>query len=61
MLAATALGLGGVWVGAFDDDAARRVLGCDELLPVAILPLGYPAEEPGPVPRRPLEDLVHDL
>lgn len=61
MLAATALGLGSVWVGAFDNGAVRRVLGCDDVLPVAILPLGYPAEEPGPAPRRPLEDLVHDL
>jgi nitroreductase len=38
MLAATALGLGTVWVGAFDDAAVRRVLGCHDLLPVAILP-----------------------
>jgi nitroreductase len=60
MLAATALGLGTVWVGAFDDAAVQRVLGCHALLPVAILPIGYPAEEPEPTPRRSLADLVHD-
>jgi len=60
MLAATALGLSTVWVGAFDDAAVQRVLGCHDLLPVAILPIGYPAEEPEPAPRRSLTDLVHD-
>jgi nitroreductase len=61
MLAATALGLSTVWVGAFDDAAVRRVLGCPDLLPVAILPIGYPAEEPKPTPRRSLADLVHEV
>ncbi|MCE5311060.1 MAG: nitroreductase family protein [Acidobacteriales bacterium] len=59
MLAATALGFGTVWVGAFDDAAVERVLGRDDLLPVAILPIGYPGEKPEPTPRRPLADLVH--
>ena len=49
MLAATALGLGTVWVGAFDTAAVQRVLGCPDLLPVAILPVGYPAEEADPM------------
>ena len=61
MLAATALGLSTVWVGAFDDAAVQRVLGCPDLLPVAILPVGYPAEEPEPTPRRSLADLVHEV
>jgi nitroreductase len=60
MLAATALGLATVWVGAFDDAAVQRVIGTRDLLPVAILPIGYPAEEPEPTPRRSLRDLVHD-
>ncbi len=59
MLAATALGLGTVWVGAFDDDAVKRVLDCGDLLPVAILPVGHPAEAPEAAPRRSLTDLVH--
>ena len=60
MLAATALGLGTVWVGAFDDVAVQKVLGTRDLLPVAILPIGYAAEEPEPTPRRSLSDLVHE-
>ena len=58
-LAAVDLGLATVWVGAFDDDGVRRVIGVGpELPPVAVLPLGYPAEEPPPTPRRPLKRLV---
>jgi nitroreductase len=59
MLAATALGLGTVWIGAFDDGQVARVLGLRDLLPVALLPIGYPAEAPEPAPRRSLADLVH--
>jgi len=59
-LAAATLGLASVWVGAFDDGAVRQAIGVeDNLLPVAILPVGYPAEKPQPTSRRPLSDLVH--
>ena len=47
-LAATALGLASVWVGAFDDAAVRRAVGVGkDLLPVAILPIGYAGEKAG--------------
>jgi len=59
MLAATDRGMGSVWVGAFDEREVRRALAIpDDLLPVALLPVGYPAESPTPKPRRPLRDLV---
>lgn len=62
MLAATALELGSVWVGAFDPTAVRRVVGAAEhLLPVAILPVGYPGETPEPTSRRPIAELVRLL
>lgn len=62
MLAATALGLATVWVGAFHDDEVRRAIrGSDEVIPVAILPIGYPAEKPEPTSRRPIEDLAHEI
>ncbi len=51
-LAAVALGLGSCWIGAFDDDAVRQVVG--------ILPIGVPADMPEPRERRPLSDLVHE-
>ena len=61
-LAATALGLAGVWVGAFDDDAVRDAIGVvQELLPVAILPIGYAGEEPEESSRRSLTSLVHRI
>jgi len=60
-LAATALGLGSVWVGAFDDAAVAEILNVQPpLRPVALLPVGYPAESPSPRQRRPLEDIVHE-
>jgi nitroreductase len=62
MLAATAQGLATVWVGAFDDDEVRRILGAPRgIRPVAILPVGYAAEKPEAPERRSLDDLVHWL
>ncbi|MFQ6016251.1 MAG: nitroreductase family protein [Anaerolineae bacterium] len=61
-LAATALGLGSVWIGAFSDEAVSRVVGAPgDLIPVAILPIGYPAERPGRTSRRTIADLVHEI
>jgi len=61
-LAATALGLASVWVGAFNDKAVREAIGTGEdLLPVAILPIGYPGEKPEPTSRRSLASLVHRI
>ena len=60
MLAAQELGLSTVWVGAFQEEPVRQAAKIpQELLPVAILPIGYAAESPNPRSRRELEDLVH--
>jgi len=62
MLAATAVGLASVWVGAFRDDQVQRAIGVPEnLQPVALLPVGYAAESPEPTPRRALKRLVHEV
>ncbi len=59
-LAATALGLASVWVGAFNDEAVRHAIGAGEdLLPLAVLPIGYPSETPETTSRRPLAEVVH--
>ena len=43
LLAATSLGLGACWVGAFREEEASRVLGLrEDLRPVALIPVGYP-------------------
>jgi nitroreductase len=61
-LAATALSLASVWVGAFDEGAVRAAIGANkDLLPVVILPIGYAAEEPAETPRRSLENLVRQI
>ena len=61
-LAAAAVGLGSVWVGAFDEDAVRAAIDADPLVrPVAILPIGYPAEPGEATDRRPLAQLVRQV
>jgi nitroreductase len=61
-LAVTALGLGSVWVGAFDEDKVLEIIGApNSLIPIAILCIGYPAESPPPTPRRMIENLVHEV
>ncbi len=59
ILAATDLGLGTCWVGAFNEKATREILGLpEEVEPIAFTPLGYPADQPKPKERKPLEELV---
>jgi nitroreductase len=59
ILAATELGLGTCWVGAFDPTAARQVLALPEgVEPIVFTPLGYPADRPKPKKRKALSELV---
>lgn len=52
LLAATSLGLGACWVGAFREEEASRVLGLRQSLrPMALIPLGY-ARRPGSQPKK---------
>ncbi len=47
ILAATDLGLGTCWVGAFNPEEARKVLRLPEdVEPIAFTPLGYPDDQP---------------
>ncbi|MBI4678070.1 MAG: nitroreductase family protein [Elusimicrobia bacterium] len=58
-LAAADLGLGSVWIGVFDDAAVCAAVSAPAgLKPVAMLPVGHPAESPAPRKRRHLGDLV---
>lgn len=57
-LAATEIGLAAGWVGAFGEEEVSRILDLEERLrPIAIMPLGYPAESPPPPPRRPVAEV----
>jgi nitroreductase len=58
-LRAVELGLGSCWVRAFDESRVRRTLGLGENhYVVALMPLGYPDEDPAPRRRRRLEDIL---
>ena len=58
ILAATAEGLGTCWIGAFNPPRLREVLSIpEELEPVAMTPLGYPAVQPTAKPRKPLDEI----
>lgn len=60
LLTAVNEGLGACFVGAFDDDAVRQALRLpSRVLPIAIIPVGYPAEQPPRYRRRPLDAMVH--
>jgi len=54
------LGLGSCWVGAFDEEKIKDVLKTD-LLPVAILPVGYPKENPPRHERKKIEEITEFL
>ncbi|MFN4133349.1 MAG: nitroreductase family protein [Candidatus Hadarchaeales archaeon] len=61
MLAAHALGYGACWVGAFDDEKAAKIIGTPAgVRPVAIIPIGRPAEKPRVPSRLPLNQVVHE-
>jgi len=60
VLAATAEGLGTCWIGAFDKEAAKEVLGLPEGVEALVMtPLGYPADAKRPRLRKKVEQLVH--
>ncbi len=60
LLTAIANGLGSCWIGAFDEGRTAEALGLPEgVRPVAIVPVGYPAESPRHRPRRPVKQVTH--
>lgn len=59
-LAATDQGLSSVWVGAFEPEKIKSILKT-EILPIAIIPLGYPASNKFKRERKSLKDLVIKL
>ena len=59
LLAAYDSGLGACWNGAFDDQIVRDALNlAKDVLPVAILSIGWPAEVPRAPPARNLDEVV---
>lgn len=61
ILRALDFGLGTCWMRLIDEKAIREYFGWDKnLYPVAILPIGYPDENPAPRKRLPIEDMIID-
>ena len=60
VLMATALGLGTCWVGAFDRQEINRLFDLsDNLIPVVVIPVGYPAGEiPPQRPRLSFDEIL---
>ena len=61
LLAATALGYGTCWIGAFDEAMVKNVLRiAPKVRPVAIIPVGLPkGSNPPAVPRKHLTKVIH--
>lgn len=58
-LRAVDLGLGTCWVMMFDQNKAKEAMDLDERYTIiALIPIGYPDQDPPPRPRLPLEEVV---
>jgi len=58
VLAATALGYGTCWIGAFNEEEVKKILKIPENLAViALLPVGVPDESPLPRPRKAFKEI----
>ena len=58
VLAAQALGLGTCWIGWFSEGKVRGLVGLPKTYEViALIPCGYPAEEPEPRERKRLDEI----
>jgi len=61
-LMATALGLGSCWVRLFDQQGLHQALNLPaNILPVVLLPVGYPAQDPPPRPRLKRDEIVLEI
>lgn len=64
LLAATAMGLGSCWVGAFDEEEVQKVMNLPQKLrPIALIPIGVPdtSRSFSRTSRRPLDEVSEVL
>jgi nitroreductase len=58
-LAAHSMGIGSLWFTFFDKAPMRGLLGIpNEKTPLALICLGHPADDPGPVPRKDIKKMI---
>lgn len=61
-LAATAEGLGSVWIGTFEPLEVARIVNAQAYeVPIAIIAIGYPNETPEVHPKRQMKDIVREV
>ena len=61
LLAVTEAGLGACFVGAFEDAEVSRILGLPkDVQPLAVVPVGVPAEKPRRLGRRKLDQVIRN-
>jgi nitroreductase len=60
LLTAYSLGLGTCWIGAFNEDEAREAVNAPEgVRPIAMIPVGFPDENPRHRARKLLTQITH--
>ena len=60
VIAAEAQGVGSCWIGDFEEEEVKELLGIpDNLKVVGLVSFGYPAEKPNPPSKKSLEAIVH--
>ncbi len=60
VIAASALGIGSCWIGACNEEKVKKALKIpDKWKFVALITLGYPAEQPKPKKKKPIKDLFN--
>ena len=59
ILQACELGLGTCWIGAFEEDEVKKILEIPKSVRVvALIPLGYPDEDPSQRSRKDLDQII---
>ena len=59
ILAARSHGLGTCWIGAFDEEAVKKLLNIPkDVRVIAVTPLGVPSHQGGSANRKPLEQVI---
>jgi nitroreductase len=60
VIAAWTLGLGSCWIGACNEEEVKKMLKIpDKWKVVALITFGYPAEQPKPRKKKPIEELFN--
>jgi len=60
LLKAYDFGLGACWIGAFDEEIIRETLDLGtSIVPIAMISIGWPAEQPTSPPKRQIEEVVN--